>query len=42
VRADEGIPIRSAGGTTRADAEISNEKKCENHFRRKPKGSRAR
>ena len=40
--ADEGVPIRSIGGYTRADAEMSSDKECENHSRRKSKGSRAR
>ena len=40
--ADEGVPVRSAGGTTRADAEMSSDKECENHSRRKSKGSWAR
>ena len=39
---DEGILIRSAGGPTRADARISSDKECENHSRRKSKGSWAR
>ena len=37
--ADEGVPIRSTGGLTRADAEMSSDKECENHSRRKSKGS---
>ena len=40
--ADEGTPTRSAGGYTRADAEMSNDKEGENPSRRKPKGSWAR
>ena len=40
--ADEGVPIRSAGGTTRADDGMSSDKECENHSRRKSKGSWAR
>jgi len=42
VRADEGVSIRSAGGPTRADARMSSDKGCENHPRRKSKGSWAR
>ncbi len=40
--ADEGRPARTTGGITRADAEMSSDKKSENLFRRKPKGSWAR
>ncbi len=40
--ADEGVPARSTGGTTRADAEMSSDKEGENPSRRKPKGSWAR
>ena len=40
--ADEGVPIRSVGGITRADAEISSDKEGENPSRRKSKGSWAR
>ena len=40
--ADEGVPIRSTGGPTRADADISSDKEGENPSRRKPKGSWAR
>ena len=42
MRADEGVPVRSAGGPTRADAEISSDKGGENPPRRKSKGSWAR
>ena len=42
MHADEGSPVRRTGGATRADAEMSSDKKCENHFRRKSKGSWAR
>ena len=40
--ADEGVPIRSAGGYTRADDGISSDKEGENPSRRKSKGSWAR
>lgn len=40
--ADEGTPIRSIGGYTRDDAEMSSDKGGENPPRRKPKGSWAR
>ena len=39
---DEGIPIRSAGGPTRADGDMSSDKEGENPSRRKSKGSWAR
>ena len=39
---DEGVPVRSAGDITRADGGISSDKECENHSRRKSKGSWAR
>ena len=39
---DEGVLTRSAGDITRADAEMSSDKECENHSRRKSKGSWAR
>jgi hypothetical protein len=39
VFTDEGVPARSVGGITRADGGMSSDKKCENHFRRKSKGS---
>jgi hypothetical protein len=42
VFTDEAVPIRSGGGPTRADARISSDKECENHSRRKSKGSWAR
>jgi hypothetical protein len=42
VFADEAIPARSGGGITRADAVMSSDKECENHSRRKSKGSWAR
>ena len=42
MHADEDVPIRSVGGATRADGDMSSDKKCENHFRRKSKGSWAR
>jgi len=42
VFTDEGVPIRSAGGPTRADDGMSSDKECENHSRRKSKGSWAR
>ena len=40
--ADEDVPVRSVGGYTRADAEMSSDKEGENPSRRKPKGSWAR
>ena len=40
--ADEAVPARSGGGITRADAEMSSDKGCENHPHRKSKGSWAR
>ena len=40
--ADEGVPVRSTGGITRAYAEMSSDKGGENPPRRKPKGSWAR
>ena len=40
--ADEGVPTRSAGGITRADAEMSSDKVGENPTRRKSKVSWAR
>jgi hypothetical protein len=42
VYVDEGIPIRSTGDITRADAEMSSDKEGENPSRRKLKGSWAR
>ena len=39
---DEGVPVRSAGDITRADGDMSSDKGCENHPRRKSKGSWAR
>ena len=40
--ADEGGPVRTAGGITRADGGISSDKEGENPSRRKSKGSWAR
>ncbi len=40
--ADEDVPVRSIGGITRADAEMSSDKEGENPSRRKHKGSWAR
>ena len=40
--ADEGILIRSTGGFTRANAEMSSDKRGENPLHRKSKGSWAR
>ena len=40
--ADEGVPVRSTGGYTRADAEMSSDKESENLSHRKSKGSWAR
>ena len=40
--ADEGVPTRSAGGLTRADAEMSSDKEGENPSHRKSKVSWAR
>jgi hypothetical protein len=42
VFADEGVPTRSTGGLTRADAEMSSDKGSENLPHRKSKGSWAR
>ena len=42
MRADEGVLTRSAGGPTRADAEMSSDKGGENPPHRKSKGSWAR
>ena len=40
--ADEGVAASGVGGITRADARMSSDKACENHVRRKSKGSWAR
>ena len=40
--ADEAVPVRSGGGATRANAEMSSDKESENLSRRKSKGSWAR
>ena len=37
--ADEGVPIRSVGGYTRADGGMSSDKEGENPSRRKSQGS---
>ena len=35
----EAIPVRSGGDSRSADAEMSSDKECEKHSRRKPKVS---
>ena len=42
MRVDEGVPVRSAGGTTREYVEMRSDKEGENPSRRKSKGSWAR
>ncbi len=39
VRAVEGETVRTAGGIRSANADMSNDKGCEKHPRRKTKGS---